>query len=78
MEDVRQSKNVHFNLDSNVTYQTWSSDEYDRTSIDFVLLRRVHNKIDHNQWINIFVSLNDYKCNSMVVHKRSISNLRLH
>jgi hypothetical protein len=70
------SKKVTFNL-NNIVYTTYSSEEYDRHIIECVLYRRSYNKISDYEWNKIFIELNNYKTNEMIVHKDSIQNIKL-
>ena len=75
MNEVK--KTVKFDDSKNTYFTTYSSDDYDRYQIDSVLYRKAHNKISVNEWLNILLELNEYKCSEMIVHKLSIKNLYL-
>jgi len=69
---------VNFNLDINQTYITYSSQEYDRTSIDHVLYRKAYNRISLDEMNAIYVNLDLFKLYEMNVHKMSLGNNHYH
>lgn len=71
-------KRVQFNDAHNKTYETYSHNEYDRYPIDSVLYQYGYRRISQQEWEDIFVELNHYKCTEMVVHKNSTHMIRLH
>lgn len=70
-------KSVTFNENNNKIYITYSSLDYDRFQIDSILYQKGYRRISNEDWINIFILLNKYKCNEMIVHKDSIKNTSL-
>lgn len=70
-------KKVKFNLNKNIQYTTYSSDEYSRCPIDSVLYLKSYNKISDTEWKIIMFQLNEYKLNEMIVHKDSIRNIKI-
>ncbi len=70
-------KSVSFNENNNKIYITYSSLDYDRFQIDSILYQKGYRRISNEDWINIFILLNKYKCNEMIVHKDSIKNTSL-
>lgn len=71
-------KHVSFNLDKNEILNTYSPDEYDRTSIDSILYLKSLQRLNQNEWNNIITELNNFKMNEMISHKDSISNIKIH
>lgn len=71
-------KRVTFKESSNITYITYSKEEYDRFQIDSILYLYLYQKISNHEWKSVFEELNHYKCTEMIVHRDSIGNLRLH
>lgn len=71
-------KNVHFDLNTNIEFITYSSKEYDRTSIDHVLYRRAYRIISNEEMNAIYVNLDLYKLYEMIVHKSSLKNNLYH
>lgn len=67
-------KNVSFDLNKNQEYFTYSLSEYNREA--FTPLNR--EKMTTEEWIGILNKLNNFKLNEMVVHRKSINNIRLH
>lgn len=57
-----------------VFYITYSSDEYDRSSIDSLLYRKCFNRVSHYQWLFALRELDYYKTSIMIVHKSSLCN----
>ena len=72
------SKNIHFDLDKNKVYVTYSREEYDRSSIDHVLYRRAYRRISDDEMNSIYVNLDLYKLYEMPVHKSSFKNNSYH
>jgi hypothetical protein len=71
-------KNVHFNLNKNIIYPTYSREEYDRSCIDHVLYRRAYRRISDAEMNAIYVNLDLYKLYEMPVHKSSFKNNSYH
>uniref|UniRef100_A0A6C0E1Z0 Uncharacterized protein n=1 Tax=viral metagenome TaxID=1070528 RepID=A0A6C0E1Z0_9ZZZZ len=71
------SPKVSFNQYVEV-FTTYSAYEYDRSPIDSVLYKKCLKRIPEWQWMNIFITLNDFKSNTMPVHKDSLNNTLLH
>lgn len=71
-------KRVEFNDCQNTVYETYSREEYDRLPIDSVLYLYGYTRVSENEWNNIFIELNHYKCTEMIVHKKSVQNTKLH
>ncbi len=71
-------KSVRFNLNENKICETYSTSEYDREPICSVLNLYKYNKIDLEEWKDIFIKLNLFKIREMIVHNNSICNTRLH
>lgn len=69
---------VSFNLDINQIYMTYSSQEYDRTSIDHVLYRKSYNRISLDEMNTIYVNLDLFKLYEMNVHEMSLCNNHYH
>ena len=65
-------KRVTFNIAKNTILTTYSSDEYDRKSIDSLAYLRTLQRISQNEWNSIMHDLNNYKMNEMIVHKDSL------
>jgi hypothetical protein len=72
------TKNVNFNLNTNITHTTYSRQEYDRTCIDHVLYRHAYGHISDDEIRSIYVNLDLYKLYEMSVHKRSFKNNLYH
>lgn len=71
-------KRVDFDCSRNKTYVTYSKDEYDRLPIDSILYLYGYKRVSVEEWNNVFIEVNEYKCNEMIVHKSSIKYTRLH
>jgi len=72
-------KHVTFNLTFNQTYETYSSSEYDRIPIFSQLYcKRRTNQMSDEEWNLELEKINLFKTQEMIVHKKSISNTRLH
>ena len=71
-------KQVSFNLDNNKTYTTYSHKEYNRYQIDSILYQKAYNRIKFEEWQRIWLELNLFKIDEMIVHKDSLKNTRLH
>ena len=71
-------KRVDFNLDKNITFDTYSSQEYDRTCIDHVLYRKAYRLISDDDIHSIYVSLDLYKLYEMPIHIDSLKNNSYH
>lgn len=67
-------KVVKFNMDSNITYDTYDGDEYDRSQIDSILYLKAYNKVSIEEWNNVHVTLDLYKLYEMPIHKDSLHN----
>lgn len=61
-----------------VVVETYSSEDYDRLQIESILYRRCYNRVSTADWIQVFVDLDAYKLNEMLVHKSSIKNIKWH
>jgi hypothetical protein len=72
------SKNIHFDLNKNRVYITYSPEEYDRSSIDHVLYRLAYRHISDEDIKSIYVNLDLYKLYEMPVHKSSFKNNSYH
>ena len=75
--EINFKKKVSFNLNC-ILYPTYSSSEYDRSSIDHVLYRRSYNRISDDELKAIYVNLDLYKMYSMPVHVESLYNNSYH
>ena len=71
-------KTVAFNLDKNTIFNTYSSEEYDRSCIDHTLYRKAYNLISDTEFQSIYVSLDIYKLYEMPIHKDSLKNNLYH
>ena len=71
-------KSVKFNLSENEICETYSIFEYDREPICSVLYLRKCNEINDKEWKDIFIKLNLFKIREMIVHIKSICNIKLH
>jgi hypothetical protein len=71
-------KNVKFDLDRNNIYITYSSEDYDRTTIDCILKMKLYGKVTIQDWDQIWIDMNRYKTTEMINHKNSINNIKLH
>ncbi len=71
---MKIQKTVRFNDSNNLVLKTYSSDEYDRSTINSILKYKLQNKITNEEWIKVFITLDLYKLYDMVVHRDSISN----
>ena len=71
-------KAVNFNLDKNITFTTYSSNEYDRTCIDHVLYRKAYRLLSDDEFRSIYVSLDLYKLYEMPIHIDSLKNNLYH
>lgn len=67
-------KNIHFELDKNILYTTYSREEYDRSSIDHVLYCHSYGRVSNEEIESIYVNLDLYKLYEMPVHKSSFKN----
>jgi len=72
-----KSKVVRFNSIPTV-HSTYSSDEYDRFIIDSILYMWCLKRVSTEEWLQVFIELNSYKMNEMIVHKYSIQNTKFH
>lgn len=66
-------KSVSFS-DNNLIYESYSSDDYDRSSIDHVLYRYSYNRISQSELKAIYITLDLYKLYNMPVHVESLKN----
>jgi len=64
--------------DTTKIFTTFSSDEYDRTSIDHVLYRKAYNRVSDEEWNNMYITLDLYKLYDMKTHKDSFHNNLYH
>jgi hypothetical protein len=71
------TKTVRFDFDKTSIYIMYSPDEYDRRPIESVFFKKCHRRISNEKWVHVIISLNEYKCNEMVVHRDSIKNISL-
>lgn len=71
-------KTVRFNTDINVVYPTYSADEYDRHTIDYVVKRKLRNEMSHEEWRDTLSSLQDFKATTMVVHASNVCSIHLY
>lgn len=63
----RTTKKVTFS--SKIVYhKTYSRKQYDRSSISSTIYQRMRREINDFEWRKIFVDLNNYKANEMIVH----------
>ena len=69
---TRPIKNVHFNLDNNKIFYTYSNIEYSRIPIDSILLKKISNQISETEWVQHKNCLLKYKHCEMIVHKDSL------
>lgn len=72
------TKTVNFNLNTNIVYNTYSPQEYDRTCIDHVLYKYAYGHISDEDIKSIYVNLDLYKLYEMSVHKTSFKNNLYH
>jgi len=72
------NKSVRFDLSENKIFETYSVFEYDRLPICSILYLRNFNQINDKEWKDIFLKLNFFKTREMIVHNKSICNIRLH
>lgn len=70
-------KQVTFNNIVNIN-NTYSRDEYDRSPIDSVIYLKTLQRINVDEWKDVFTELNQYKLQEMPVHKDSIQNVKIH
>lgn len=73
-----QVKTVTFDLTRNTIHETFSKDDYDRSIISCILYLKTCKRVSNEEWSQLWMDLNDYKCNEMVVDKASIYNTKLH
>jgi hypothetical protein len=71
-------KSVRFNLNDIKFYDTYSKEEYNRFPIDSILYLKCYNKISYFDWSKMVDSLNKFKICEMIVHKKSLSNTKIH
>jgi hypothetical protein len=71
-------KTVDFNLDKNITFNTYSHEEYDRGCIDHVLYRKAYKLISDDEFQAIYVALDLYKLYEMPIHRDSLKNNLYH
>lgn len=69
---LKCKKHCTFNDNINTTYETYSSEEYDRHCIDSILYQKVYNKISDYEWTSLLLELTHYKNKEMVVHLSNI------
>jgi len=70
-------KSVKFNCETTQVYQTYSSQEYNRNSIDHIFFYKITNQISHHDWKCAMQELSFYKCNEMIIHFDSLQNTTL-
>lgn len=75
---MKINKNVKFNLDKNIVYDTYTLDEYNRIQINSLYNKILASKIPYSKLNNIFDKLNKYKLQEMVVHKKSLCNTTIY
>lgn len=75
---MKINKNVKFNLDKNIVYDTYTLDEYNRIQINSLYNKILARKIPYSKLNNIFDKLNKYKLQEMVVHKKSLCNTTIY
>lgn len=73
IEKTSKSKKVTFSPDI-ICYKTYSRKQYDRSSIRSTIYQRMRREINDFEWRKIFVDLNNYKTNEMIVHPNAKSN----
>lgn len=69
---------VSFDLLQTKLFSTHSNDDYDRLPIDSTIYLYSYAKVSDLEWQKLYEDLNYYKSNEMIVHKKSIQNIRLH
>jgi hypothetical protein len=73
IEIEKKSKKVTFS--PTITYyKTYSRKQYDRSSIRSTIYQRMRREITDFEWRKIFVDLNTYKSNEMIVHPSAKTN----
>ena len=77
MIDVKPKKHCTFNDGINIIYETYSSEEYDRHSIDSILYQKLYNRISDYEWLLLVSELNTYKKKEMIIHLSNM-NVGLH
>lgn len=75
--DSKKQRTVTFNTDLNTVFQTYSADDYDRQTIDYIIKRKLQNKISMEEWKDTLYSLEHYKTNTMVVHSSNVCSINL-
>lgn len=78
LRSSKDKKKVSFDLDKTTIEETYSRFEYDRSPIDSVIYLRALQRININEWNEIFTELNNFKTNEMDVHKESLNNIKIH
>lgn len=63
---------------TNKIFTTYSKDEYDRSTIDYLLYRRSSRKVSNQEWTQMYVLLDIFKLYQMSVHKDSFKNNLYH
>lgn len=76
-QSKNNNKKVTFNNIVNIN-NTYSNEEYDRSPIDSIIYLRTLQRVNLDEWKNIFTELNQYKLQEMIVHKDSINNVKIH
>jgi hypothetical protein len=71
---LKLKKHCTFNDGINMTYETYSSDEYDRHCIDSILYQKLYNRISDYEWLLLLSELNTYKKKEMIIH---LSNMNV-
>jgi hypothetical protein len=71
-------KTVKFDIEKNHIYITYSSEDYDRSTIDCILKMKLYGRVTAQEWEQIWIDLNEYKTTEMIHHKTSINNIKLH
>ena len=75
---MKINKNVKFNLEKNIVYDTYTLEEYNRIQINSLYNKMLAHKIPYSKLNNIFNKLNKYKLQEMVVHKKSLCNTTIY
>ena len=75
--DSKQQRTVTFNTNLNTVFYTYSSDEYDRHTIDYVLKRKLQNLISPQEWKDTLHSLEHFKTNIMVVRSSNVCSINI-
>ena len=76
MSKQKPSKRVSFDESRNRTYQTFSSDSYNRKPIDSILYRKCCNKVSAEEWLAMQQELHQYILTEMTVHISSLTFIK--